>query len=62
MKMDIKKIIGFLTTALFGILVWALITLVEIKSDQQHIKGELSGIDRAISRIYGFINSSKWKQ
>jgi len=38
MKMDIKKIIGFLTTALFGILVWALITLVEIKSDQQHIK------------------------
>jgi len=59
MKMDIKKIIGFLTTALFGILVWALITLVEIKSDQQHIKGELSGIDRAISRIYGFINSSK---
>jgi len=57
--MDIKKIIGFLTTALFGILVWALITLVEIKSDQQHIKGELSGIDRAISRIYGFINSSK---
>ncbi len=59
MKMDIKKIIGFLTTALFGILVWALITLVEIKSDQQHIKGELNGIDKAISRIYGFINSSK---
>jgi len=57
--MDIKKIIGFLTTALFGILVWALITLVEIKSDQQHIKGELNGIDKAISRIYGFINSSK---
>ena len=59
MKMNIKKIIGFLTTALFGILVWALITLVEIKSDQQHIKGELNGIDKAISRIYGFINSSK---
>ena len=56
MKMDIKKIIGFLTTALFGILVWALITLIEIKGDQQHIKGELNGIDKAISRIYGFIN------
>jgi len=30
--------------------------LIEIKGDQQHIKGELNGIDKAISRIYGFIN------
>ena len=57
MRIDIKKIVAFLATTLFGILVWALITLVEIKGNQEHIKGELTGLDKAISRIYGFINS-----
>jgi hypothetical protein len=40
------------------LLVWALITLVEIKGNQDaYQKVNLTGLDKAISRIYGFDGS-----
>jgi hypothetical protein len=59
MKIDFKWIIGFIGTALFGLCTWVLVSVVELKEDTQYIKGELFGIDKAIGRVYNYINSKK---
>jgi hypothetical protein len=59
MKIDLKLIIGFIATALFGLCTWVLISVVELKEDTQFIKGELFGIDKAIGRVYNYINNNK---
>jgi|TARA_Y100000294_G_C8335870_1_gene248628 hypothetical protein len=53
MKIDLKYIIGFITTSLFGILSWSLITLIEIKSKTAGVEVELFHINKQIGRIYG---------
>jgi hypothetical protein len=59
MKIDLKLIIGFIGTALFGLCTWVLVSVVELKEDTQFIKGELFGIDKAIGRVYNYINNNK---
>ena len=59
MKIDLKYIIGFITTSLFAILTWSLITLIDVKSNVDTIKGELTGVEKNINRIYGYVNSKK---
>ncbi len=53
MKIDIKIILGFITTSLFGILTWSLVTLVDIKSKTAGVEVELFHINKQIGRIYG---------
>tara|TARA_Y100000310_G_scaffold226172_1_gene228261 strand:- start:1 stop:180 length:180 start_codon:yes stop_codon:yes gene_type:complete len=53
MKIDLKYILGFITTSLFGILTWSLITLVDIKSKTAGVEAELFHINKQIGRIYG---------
>jgi len=53
MRIDLKYILGFIATALFGILTWSLITLVEIKSKTAGVEAELFHINKQIGRIYG---------
>ncbi len=53
MKIDIKIILGFITTSLFGILTWSLVTLVDIKSKTAGVEAELFHINKQIGRIYG---------
>tara|TARA_B100001971_G_C17941799_1_gene408034 strand:- start:50 stop:226 length:177 start_codon:yes stop_codon:yes gene_type:complete len=52
-KIDIKIILGFITTSLFGILTWSLVTLVDIKSKTAGVEAELFHINKQIGRIYG---------
>jgi hypothetical protein len=59
MKIDLKLIIGFIGTALFGLCTWVLVSVVQLKEDTQFIKGELFGIDKAIGRVYNYINNNK---
>ena len=56
MKIDIKWIIGFLGSALFGLCTWVLISVVELKEDSSMFKGELLGINRDVGRLYNYIN------
>ena len=53
MKIDLKLILGFLASSLFGILAWSLINLVEIKSTTAGMEKELFHINKQIGRIYG---------
>ena len=53
MKIDIKIILGFISTSLFGILTWSLVTLVDIKSKTAGVEAELFHINKQIGRIYG---------
>jgi hypothetical protein len=46
MKIDLKYIIVFITTSLFAILTWSLITLMDVKSNVDTIKGELTGVEK----------------
>ena len=59
MNIDFKWIVGFLGSALFGLCTLVLISIVDLKEDTQFIKGELFGIDKAIGRVYNYINSKK---
>jgi len=59
MKIDFKWITGFIGTALFGLCTWVLVSVVQLKEDTQFIKGELFGIDKAIGRVYNYINNNK---
>ena len=52
MKIDIKWILGFAGSALFGLCTWVLISIVDLKEDTNFIKGELLGIEKAIGRVY----------
>ncbi|MEC7855088.1 MAG: hypothetical protein VX924_06985 [Candidatus Neomarinimicrobiota bacterium] len=52
-KIDLKVILGFIATSLFGILTWALITLVDIKATLAGAEAELFHINKQIGRIYG---------
>tara|TARA_R100000789_G_scaffold30564_1_gene34262 strand:+ start:278 stop:454 length:177 start_codon:yes stop_codon:yes gene_type:complete len=52
-KIDIKIILGFITTSLFGILTWSLVTLVDIKTKTAGVEAELFHINKQIGRIYG---------
>ena len=38
MKIDLKWIIGFIGTALFGLCTWVLVSVVELKEDTQFIQ------------------------
>ena len=53
MKIDIKIILGFIATSLFGILTWSLVTLVDIKTKTAGVEAELFHINKQIGRIYG---------
>jgi len=57
MKIDIKWIVGFVGSALFGLCTWVLVSIVDLKEDTNFIKGELSGIEKAIGRVYNYINN-----
>jgi|TARA_Y100000310_G_scaffold38293_1_gene35902 hypothetical protein len=52
-KIDIKIILGFISTSLFGILTWSLVTLVDIKTKTAGVEAELFHINKQIGRIYG---------
>ena len=58
MKIDIKWIVGFLGTVLLSLSTWVLISIVTLKEDTNYIKGELYGIDKAIGRVYNYINGT----
>jgi hypothetical protein len=58
MKIDIKWIVGFFGTILLSLSTWVLISVVTLKEDVNYIKGELYGIDKAIGRVYNYINSN----
>ena len=47
-KIDLKVILGFIATSLFGILTWALITLVDIKATLAGAEAELFHINKQI--------------
>ena len=53
MKIDIRIILGFIATSLFGILTWSLVTLVDIKTKTAGVEAELFHINKQIGRIYG---------
>ena len=57
MKIDLKYIIGFLGSALFGICTWVLVSVVELKEDTSMIKGELFQINQNFGRVYHYINN-----
>jgi hypothetical protein len=57
MKIDFKWIVGFAGSALFGLCTWVLISIVDLKEDTNFIKGELLGIEKAIGRVYNYINN-----
>jgi hypothetical protein len=59
MKIDIKWIVGFIGSALFGLCTWVLVSIVNLKEDINYIKGELFGIEKAIGRVYNYINGTK---
>ena len=59
MKIDIKWILGFAGSALFGLCTWVLVSIVDLKEDINYIKGELFGIEKAIGRVYNYINGTK---
>ena len=59
MKIDIKWIVGFISTYLFGLCTWVLVSIVDLKEDTNFIKGELFGIEKAIGRVYNYINGTK---
>ena len=59
MKIDIKWIVGFIGTSLFGLCTWVLVSIVDLKEDINYIKGELFGIEKAIGRVYNYINGNK---
>ena len=52
-------LIGLLGTILMGLSTWVLITLIDVKSNVDTIKGELTGVEKNINRIYGYVNSKK---
>jgi hypothetical protein len=58
MNIDLKWIVGFIGSALFGLCTWVLISIVDLKEDTNYIKGELFGIDKAIGRVYNYINGN----
>jgi hypothetical protein len=58
MKIDIKWIIGFLGTVLLSLSTWVLVSIVDLKEDTNFIKGELYGLDKAIGRVYNYINGN----
>lgn len=58
MKIDIKWIVGALGTILLSLSTWVLISVVTLKEDVNYIKGELYGIDKAIGRVYNYINNN----
>ncbi len=58
MKIDIKWIIGILGTILLSLSTWVLVSIVGLKEDTNYIKGELYGIDKAIGRVYNYINNT----
>ena len=53
MKLDLKYIVGFIATSLFGILTWSLVTLIDIKTKAAGVEAELFHINKQIGRIYG---------
>ena len=53
MKIDGKIILGVLATILMSLSTWTLLSVVELKEDTVLIKGELFGVNKDISRIYG---------
>jgi|TARA_A100001391_G_scaffold52206_2_gene31990 hypothetical protein len=53
MKIDGKIILGVLATILMSLSTWTLLSVVELKEDTGLIKGELLGVNKDISRIYG---------
>ena len=53
MKLDLKYILGFIVTSLFGILTWSLVTLIDIKTKTAGVEAELFHINKQIGRIYG---------
>ena len=53
MKIDGKIILGVLATILMSLSTWTLLSVVELKEDTGLIKGELLGVIKDISRIYG---------
>ena len=59
MKIDIKWIVGFIGSALFSLCTWVLVSIVDLKEDINYIKGELFGIEKAIGRVYNYINGTK---
>ena len=58
MNIDLKLIIGFIGSALFGLCTWVLVSIVDLKEDTNFIKGELYGLDKAIGRVYNYINGT----
>ena len=56
MKIDLKIIVGFLVSALFGICTWVLVSVVELKEDTSMIKGELFQINQQFGRVYHHMN------
>jgi len=57
MKIDLKYIVTFLVSALFGICTWVLVSVVELKEDTSMIKGELFQINQNFGRVYHYINN-----
>ena len=53
MKIDGKYILGILGAILMSLSTWTLLSVVELKEDTGLIKGELLGVNKDISRIYG---------
>ena len=58
MKIDIKVLIGITSFILAGLSGWVLLSIVELKEFTRMINGELVQIDKAIGRVYNYINNT----
>lgn len=59
MNIDVKYIIGIISSIIIGLSTWTLVSIVDLKESNSYIKGELFGINKDIGRVYNYINSKK---
>lgn len=59
MNIDVKYIIGIVSSIIIGLSTWILVSIVDLKESNSYIKGELFGINKDIGRVYNYINSKK---
>jgi len=58
MKIDMKTLVALVGFILAGLSGWVLISIVELKEFTRMMNGELLQIDKAIGRVYNYINNT----
>jgi len=62
MKIDLKWIIGILSTILMGLSTWVLVSVVDLKEKTSGIQAELFIINQQFGRVYNHMNEMMMKK